>query len=115
VKSVTLVRNSFLLILLLGGVFSGSAWGQRQKSIIPDVEAEGVRGEMARKALAQASARFLATDENGDGAISREEAARHSPYINENFSRYDKSGDGTLSWEEFIGHDRWPRPEKPSN
>ncbi|WP_310451035.1 EF-hand domain-containing protein [Sulfuritalea sp.] len=54
-------------------------------------------------------AQFDGTDADKDGRLAREEVARQSRYLTDNFDRLDTSKDGYLSWEEFIGHDRWPK------
>src|SRR5690606_1779184 len=41
--------------------------------------------------------RFNAADENGDGLISREEAARHEPILAHHFDSIDRDVDGMLS------------------
>lgn len=79
------------------------------KSVVPDLEAEGHRGDMARAAQKKANERFDKADDDKDGFISKDEAAAHLPFVAEKFESYDKSKDGKLSWEEFIGHDKWKR------
>lgn len=87
-----------------------TAYAQRgAKSIVPDLETEGHRGDMARAAQKKANERFDKADDNKDGFISKEEATAHLPYVAENFEKSDKDKDGKLNWEEFIGHDKWKR------
>jgi hypothetical protein len=80
------------------------------KTIVPDINAAGHRGELARAILAKASAKFLEADKNRDYRISLEEAGIHFPHINRAFSNYDKDGDGGISWQEYVRHNQWPAP-----
>lgn len=102
---------SFRLLLLFTclAVASPAALAQRAKSVVPELDAEGLKGDMARAAQKKANERFAKADADHDGEISQAEAASALPYIAENFARYDKDTDGKLSWEEFIGHDKWKR------
>ncbi len=84
---------------------------QPEKSIVPDINEQGHRGEIARQMLAKTSARFLQADVNRDYLVSSQEATEHMPHVSREFSRYDKDGDGNISWQELLGHDKWPRPE----
>ena len=85
---------------------------QRAKSVIPDLDDPGRKGEMARMIEKRAEERFDAADEDKNGSISRAEAAKHLPYLSQKFDEADKNGDGALSWEEFIGHDHWERQRR---
>lgn len=88
---------------------SPAVLAQRTKSVVPDLDAEGIKGDMARAAQKKANERFDKADADHDGLITREEATAALPYIAEHFEQYDKSKDNKLSWEEFIGHDKWKR------
>ncbi|HET6718460.1 MAG TPA: hypothetical protein VFH22_02355 [Rhodocyclaceae bacterium] len=79
------------------------------KSVVPELDAEGVKGDMARAAQKKANERFDKADADKDGFIAKAEAVTAMPYIAENFAKYDKNEDGKLTWEEFIGHDKWTR------
>lgn len=79
------------------------------KSVVPELDAEGVKGDMARAAQKKANERFDKADADKDGFIAKAEAVTAMPYIAENFAKYDKNGDDKLTWEEFIGHDKWTR------
>lgn len=79
------------------------------QSLIPDLDAPGIRGEMARAEKQKAEARFDAMDSNKDGKLSRDEVAGKSAYLADNFDKLDSDKDGSLGWEEFLGHKRWPR------
>ena len=98
-----------LLICLLVGI---PAHGQGQKSIAPEIDEAGRKGEMDRLAQKKSNDHFETADEDKNGALSRAELAKHFPYFDQNFERYDKNKDGALSWEEFVGHDKWKRPIK---
>lgn len=80
------------------------------ESIVPDINAEGKRGDFARAILARSSARFLNADTDRNYLISIEEAEIHFPHVSREFLRYDKNGDGGVSWQEYLGHDEWPAP-----
>ena len=79
------------------------------QSIIPSLDEPGHKGDMARMAWKRSVARFDGTDADKDGRLAREEVARQSRYLTDNFDRLDTSKDGYLSWGEFVGHDRWPK------
>ncbi len=51
-----------------------------------------------------AAERFRHADEDGDGAISREEAARHAPRLAQKFDAIDTDRDGKLSAEELRAY-----------
>lgn len=105
-KSLSFRFVCYLLLLL--APFS-IAHAQRTKSLVPELDAEGHKGDMARAAEKKAVERFDKADADKDGFISKEEAQATLPYIAENFDKYDKNKDGKLSWEEFVGHDKWKR------
>lgn len=105
-KSLSLRFVCCLLALL--APFS-IAHAQRTKSLVPELDAEGHKGDMARAAEKKAVERFDKADADKDGFISKGEASATLPYIAENFDKYDKNKDGKLSWEEFVGHDKWKR------
>ena len=79
------------------------------QTMVPKLDADGRRGDVARQAKQRAIDKFDAMDANKDGKLSREEAEKQSSYLAENFLERDKNSDGFLSWEEYVGHDRWPR------
>lgn len=83
--------------------------GTISQTMVPKLDMEGRRGDVARLAKERALEKFNAADTDKDGRISRQEAEEHLPYFAEKFSERDKNGDGFLSWEEYVGHDRWPR------
>lgn len=111
------MRRPVWLLLLTLACSSSPAFAQRGvKSVVPDLEAEGHRGDMARAAQKKANERFDKADDDKDGFISKDEATAHLPFIAEKFESYDKNKDGKLTWEEFIGHDKWKREAaKPAN
>lgn len=102
-KAGTMRTTSLAFIALLASTTALS------QSLIPDLDAPGMRGEMARAEKKKAEARFDAMDSNKDGKLSREEVAGKSDYLANNFDKLDTNKDGFLSWEEFLGHNRWPR------
>lgn len=87
-------------------VFTGAVQSQ---TIVPKLDQEGRKGDMARMAKDKAAERFDAMDTNKDGKLSREEVAAGASYMAENFEKFDKDKDGFLSWEEFVGHNRWAK------
>jgi len=80
---------------------------QAESSVVPKLDVEGRRGDVARFAKQRALEKFNAADTNGDGKLSREEVEKAFPYLSEKFDEHDKNGDGFLSWDEYIGHNRW--------
>lgn len=102
--------SRIFLALALTVLALPSAHAQRGvKSVVPELDAEGHKGDMARAAQKKANERFDKGDADKDGFISKAEAVAAMPYIAENFAKYDKNEDGKLTWEEFIGHDKWAR------
>lgn len=99
----------FLALALLVLTLSPAHAQRGAKSVVPELDAEGVKGDMARAAQKKANERFDKADADKDGFIAKDEAVAAMPYIAENFAKYDKNNDGKLSWEEFIGHDKWTR------
>lgn len=111
------MKNAVVLLLAAASLAASPVLAQRSerpKTIVPDLEEKSRKGEMARLAEERAEAKFDKADEDKDGFVSKDEAAKHENYIAENFERYDKSRDGKLSWEEFVGHDRWKRKPRPA-
>jgi len=80
---------------------------QAESSVVPKLDVEGRRGDVARLAKQRALEKFNAADTNGDGKLSRDEVEKAFPYLAEKFDEHDKNGDGFLSWDEYIGHNRW--------
>ena len=79
------------------------------QTIVPKLDEASRKGDVARNAKEKAKAKFEAMDENKDDRLSREEVAKHSHYLSENFDKNDADKDGSLSWEEYVGHNRWPK------
>ncbi|OWW21670.1 EF-hand domain-containing protein [Noviherbaspirillum denitrificans] len=98
------MKPSAILFVLLAA--AGIAHAQ---TIVPKLDQDGRKGDMARLAHKQAQEKFDAADTDKDGKISKDEAAASLPYIAEHFDRYDKDKDGFLTWEEFVGHNRWKK------
>lgn len=102
------MRRALPLALTLGLAASAAL---AQKSLVPNLDEEGRRGEIARINAEKARGRFAAADADKDGRLSKDEVTGIT-YLNEGFDKFDKNKDGFLSWEEFVGHDRWPREAK---
>jgi hypothetical protein len=100
-----IMRNSSLALVAL----LATATAAYSQSLIPDLNAAGTRGEMARAEKKKAEARFDAMDGNKDGKLSKDEVMGKSEYLASNFDKLDGNKDGSLSWEEFLGHTRWPK------
>jgi Ca2+-binding EF-hand superfamily protein len=77
--------------------------------MVPKLDVEGRRGDVARLAKQRALEKFDAADTDKDGKLSRQEVEESFSYLAEKFIALDKNGDGFLSWEEYVGHDRWPK------
>ena len=99
-------RVSLILSVYLLCGWSGLAKAQ---TMVPKLDQEGRRGDVARLAKQRAVENFTTADTDGDGKLSREEVEKTSAYLAERFNQRDKNGDGFLSWEEYVGHDRWPK------
>lgn len=100
----------FTAFLLISHTSIVAAQGQTRNSIIPDINAKGVRGDIARRMMKKSEHKFLKADKNHNYLISVEEAGQNLIHISKNFSRYDKNKDGSISWQELLGHDKWPEP-----
>jgi Ca2+-binding EF-hand superfamily protein len=98
------MRSLTVLCSLL--FIAGSALSQ---TMVPKLDQDGRKGEMARLAKDKAVEKFNAADTDKDGKLSREEVEKAAPYMGENFEKYDKDTDGSLSWEEYVGHNRWSK------
>lgn len=98
--------TTLLFVLLVPLAATGTAHAQ---TVVPKLDQEGRKGDMARLAAKQAQDKFDATDADKDGKLSKDETAKAMPYVSENFAKKDKDGDGFLSWEEYVGHNRWKK------
>lgn len=85
---------------------AGAAHAQ---SVVPPLDQDSRKGEMARLAHKQAVDKFDKADTDKDGKLSQQETAQSMPYMANNFGRHDKDKDGFLSWEEYVGHNRWEK------
>jgi hypothetical protein len=94
--------HALLFVLLATGV-------AHAQTIVPKLDQEGRKGDMARMAYKQAQEKFDGADTNKDGKLSPEETAKALPYVAEHVDKYDKDKDGFLSWEEYVGHNRWKK------
>lgn len=79
------------------------------QTMVPKLDQEGRKGDVARIAKQKAVDRFNAIDKNKDGRLSPDEVAQDAPYLAEKFPERDINHDGYLSWEEYVGHSRWER------
>lgn len=93
-------------IVILFSLWIGSVAAQ---SIVPKLDENGRRGEMARMVKEKSAAQFDQADVNKDGKLSKEEVSVVSNYFAENFEKRDLDKDGFLNWKEFVGHDRWAK------
>jgi hypothetical protein len=57
--------------------------------------------ERRREMREKMKARLRQADENGDHAISRDEARQHMPRLAKHFDRIDRNGDGAISPDEM--------------
>jgi EF hand len=80
------------------------------KSVVPDLNAEGKPGEMARAQFKKTLEKFDRVDENRNGSIEKAEADKGmGEYEKATFDEKDLNKDGRLSWEEYLGHDKWKK------
>lgn len=100
-----------LVCVVVGSLaFTSSVYAQRAKTIVPDLNEEGRRGDIARMSQMKAQEKFDNADKDKDGRLSKDEVvAAGMEYMAETFEPHDKNKDGFLSWEEYVGHDRWKR------
>ena len=98
------------IAIVFGHVVPATALGA-SKTVVPKLNEESRRGDMARKQMENTSQKFLIADSDRDLKISLSEAEEHFPFIARNFERYDKNSDGKLTWYEYLGHKRWPVPK----
>lgn len=98
------ISTLFFILLIAAG------WARAQ-SLIPPLDQQGRKGDIARLAQKQAAEKFDKADKNKDGKLSKEEVADF-PYLVGKFDSLDQNKDGFLSWEEFVGHNRWKKESK---
>lgn len=90
-------------------MFCGVMGSVSAQTMVPKLDQEGRKGDVARHARQKALSRFNAADKDKDGRLSLEEVAQDSPYLAEKFAERDTNHDGALSWEEYVGHNRWEK------
>jgi hypothetical protein len=100
-----MIRATVCALLLYGALVGGAG----AQTMIPKLDQEGRKGEVARQARQKAVDRFNTADQDKDGRLSQQEVAKESPYLAEKFAERDINHDGFLSWEEYIGHNRWEK------
>lgn len=100
--------TAYRMLLAAFPLWLGAAGASAQKSLVPNLDEGGRRGEIARINAEKARNRFAAADADKDDRLTKPEVAGNA-YLNENFDKLDKDKDGFLSWEEFVGHNRWSR------
>lgn len=79
------------------------------QTMVPKLDQDGRKGDVARLAKQKAVERFAALDKDGDGKLSPPEVEQDSHYLAERFPERDLDRDGYLDWEEFVGHKRWEK------
>lgn len=105
-----MTRTTIVLACAVLALSSAPSLAQRTKTIVPDLNAEGKPGEIARAQFKKAVEKFDRADEDKDGRISKEEADKHfGEYEKAAFADKDTNKDGKLSWEEYLGHDKWKK------
>lgn len=98
------LKISLATLLFCGAAFSGASAAQ---TMVPKLDHEGRKGDVARLAKQKAQDRFTALDKDSDGRLSRSEVEPDSHYLAEKFPERDIDRDGFLNWEEYVGHNRW--------
>ena len=94
---------------VLASAITCACMAAHAQTIVPRLNEEGSRGDIARKMKEKSAAQFDRADTNKDGKLSKEEVATVSNYYATNFEKHDTNKDSFLSWEEFVGHNRWPK------
>lgn len=100
-----MIRSALIAVIIGSAVFSSAS----AQTMVPKLDQEGRKGDVARLARQKALERFNAADTDKDGRLSQQEASKDSPYLAEKFSERDTNRDGYLSWEEYVGHNRWEK------
>lgn len=100
-----MIRSALIAVIIVSAAFSSAS----AQTMVPKLDQEGRKGDVARLARQKALERFNAADTDKDGRLSQQEASKDSPYLAEKFSERDTNRDGYLSWEEYVGHNRWEK------
>jgi len=100
------INRSLACLLFCFGALSKISIAQ---TMVPKLDQDGRKGDVARMAKQKAQERFTALDKDQDGRLSLPEVEQDSQYLAENFAERDLNHDGFLSWEEYVGHNRWAK------
>lgn len=88
-------------LLLLGTVNAQQTEPRQQQESSEGIPATQHQEEVAREVESE---RFEQLDRDGDGSISREEAATEAALV-DSWNEYDRDGDGKLDAEEFSAYE----------
>lgn len=99
-----MIRSGFCVLLCAGLMNAATA-----QTMVPKLDQEGRKGDVARQARQKALERFNTADKDKDGRLSPNEVKQDSAYLAERFSERDTNRDGFLNWEEYVGHNRWEK------
>jgi Ca2+-binding EF-hand superfamily protein len=97
-----LIAGAVAALLPLAGAFAQSPPPQTDPSTQPAQESQQPQ---------QQGATFESLDKDGDGKISKAEAASNAN-VSQQFSRYDKNGDGFIEKEEVSSSNKATDPSK---
>jgi Ca2+-binding EF-hand superfamily protein len=102
-----LIAGAVAALLPLAGAFAQSPPPQTDPSTQPAQESQQPQQQQPQ----QQGATFESLDKDGDGKISKAEAASNAN-VSQQFSRYDKNGDGFIEKEEVSSSNKATDPSK---